>query len=87
MHDMEDFTIVAGKPGICVALTKADHRPAQENEANARLIVSAVNQREELLGLLERWELVTRAHPVGFMSERRDTALALERARKAGEGA
>lgn len=40
-HDMEDATIVAGKPGIPIADCNARNRPLEENEANARLISAA----------------------------------------------
>jgi len=38
---------------------------------------------EEARRLLEKWELATRSHPVGFLSERRDTERALEQAEAA----
>lgn len=40
-HEMEPLTIVAGKPGICIADCSAISRTDEENQANARLIASA----------------------------------------------
>lgn len=47
MHDMESFTVVAGKPSICIANANALHRSEAENDANARLIAAAPDLLEE----------------------------------------